>query len=179
MMGPNTVSGHLSVIYTTECQINFTMRMIAPILRSLRRKTSLLPRFTAPVDRVVVTADAARRDDAWVQSQARKIVWASGCSSWFVDPRTGRNTQMYPDWQWKFWVRSFWYPRSDFVYGTSKAMAEREGTRSRSALPEVLGIVTIVAGILATVGFAGNSRRSLLPVKGRDLAAWLSSIIPV
>lgn len=179
MIGPNTVSGHLSVIYTTECQINFTMRMIAPILRSLRRKTSLLPRLMAPVDRVVVTAEAARRDDMWVQSQAKKIVWASGCSSWFVDPRTGRNTQMYPDWQWKFWVRSSWYPRGDFVYGTSRALAEREKAKSRSALPELLGMLTIAAGILATVGFAGDSRRSLLPVKGRDLAAWLSSMISV
>ena len=33
----NTVTVHLSVIYTVGCQINFTLRLIAPILRTLLR----------------------------------------------------------------------------------------------------------------------------------------------
>lgn len=165
MMGPNTVSGHLSVIYTTECQINFTMRVIAPIVRSLRR-SSFLPQLSAPVDRVVVTPEAARKDDGWVQSQAKKIVWSTGCSSWFIDPKTGRNTQMYPDWQWKFWIRSFWYPTTDFAYGASKALKERKTRDPESALPSLLGVLTIVAGVVVTLSFAGDSTAALLQSKG-------------
>lgn len=175
-MGPNTVSGHLSVIYTTECQINFTMRVIAPIVRSLRR-SSILPRLSNPVDRVVVTPEAARRDDSWVQSQAKKIVWSTGCSSWFIDPKTGRNTQMYPDWQWKFWVRSFWYPTTDFVYGASRALKERESRDPRSTLPSLIGIVTVMAGVFATLSFAGDSTAASLRSKGKSLIASISRIV--
>lgn len=176
MMGPNTVSGHLSVIYTTECQINFTMRVIAPIIHSLRQ-SSLLPQISTPVDRVVVTSEAVRRDDSWVQSQAKKIVWSTGCSSWFVDPRTGRNTQMYPDWQWKFWVRSFWYPTTDFVYGGSKALKEREEKASRSSLPNFLGAVTVLASIVATLSFASEPTGASLQSKGQNFVASLWEVV--
>ncbi|KAH9825645.1 L-lysine 6-monooxygenase (NADPH-requiring) [Teratosphaeria destructans] len=39
LMGPNTVTGHHSVIYTVECQINFLVRLITPILRRPRDVT--------------------------------------------------------------------------------------------------------------------------------------------
>ncbi|KAJ6086016.1 hypothetical protein N7486_010297 [Penicillium sp. IBT 16267x] len=35
LMGPNTTTGHLSVIHSTECEINFSLRVLRPILRSL------------------------------------------------------------------------------------------------------------------------------------------------
>lgn len=101
MMGPNTVTGHLSVIYTVECQINFTMRIIKPILKSMQSPQAVL-RTRSPVDKVVVSATSQRRDNDWIQEKAKELVWATGCTSWFIDPQTGRITQMYPDWQYKF-----------------------------------------------------------------------------
>lgn len=86
---------------------------------------------------------------------------------------------MYPDWQWKFWVRSFWYPKSDFVYGTSKALAEREERRSRSVLPGLLGTATVVAGIVAMVGYESDSSGASLQAKGRDLFAPLVKVLSV
>lgn len=139
-----------------------------------------MPQLSSPVDKVVVTEEAAYRDDIWIQAQAKKIVWSTGCSSWFVDPKTGRNTQMYPDWQWKFWIRSFWYPKSDFIYEASTALVEREHTTtSRSVLPELLGIVTVVAGIVAAVSFASDSRRVTSPAKGRGLVAWMWKVVSI
>lgn len=123
MMGPNTLSGHLSVIYTVECQIDFTMRVIAPILTSLKPRNFWLPWSSNPVDRVVVTPEAEARDIEWTQREAKKMVWASGCTSWAVDEKNGRNTAMYPDWQYNFWWRSVFIPRKDFQYSASPAIS--------------------------------------------------------
>ncbi|KAL1954825.1 hypothetical protein VTO42DRAFT_555 [Malbranchea cinnamomea] len=122
MMGPNTATGHLSVIYTTECQINFALRVMRPVLKSLYPPllSSLNPFKGQGPDMVAVTIDAERRDNEWIQSEAKKFVWASGCTSWYIDPKTGRNTLLYPDWQWKYWLRSIFVPfRRDFVFTTT------------------------------------------------------------
>jgi hypothetical protein len=115
----NTVTGHLSVIYTVECQINFTLRLIAPILRTLPsyRSRSLVPDFLAPsTSTVEVTHEAAIADSVWTQRKAKKLVWASGCVNWAVDPKTGLNNMMYPDWQYWYWFRSIFFKSNDFVY---------------------------------------------------------------
>ncbi|KAM5356896.1 hypothetical protein ACJ41O_003542 [Fusarium nematophilum] len=114
MMGPNTLSGHLSVIYTTECQINFALRAIGPILRKQAHI-------------VEVTPDAEKKDIDEVQEKAKKLVWASGCTSWFIEAKSGRNTIMFPDWQFKFWLRSVFVPWGDFEY--RKAGEDEKGTK--------------------------------------------------
>ncbi|KAF3017173.1 hypothetical protein E8E14_011873 [Neopestalotiopsis sp. 37M] len=121
MMGPNTLSGHLSVIYTTECQVNFMMRCIAPVMSALStaKGASRAQSKRKLLDTVVVTPEAETRDLAETQAKARRLVWASGCTSWFLDAATGRNTVMFPDWQYKFWIRSFWIPWKDFMFGSS------------------------------------------------------------
>lgn len=121
------MTGHLSVIYTVECQINFTLRLIDPILRSLPsyRSRSLIPRFLAPATPTVeVRHEAARRDSLWTQREARKLVWASGCVNWAVDPKTGLNNMMYPDWQYWYWFRSIFFPKTDFSYKDEKTGEE-------------------------------------------------------
>lgn len=93
-MGPNTATGHLSVIYSVECQINFTLRLLDPILKSLPsyRSRSFVPQILAPSPVTVeVKPEAAIADSQWTQAEARKLVWASGCVNWAVDPKTGLN----------------------------------------------------------------------------------------
>ncbi|KAF2234375.1 cyclohexanone 1,2-monooxygenase, partial [Viridothelium virens] len=114
LMGPNTVTGHLSVIYTVECQINFALRLIAPILRSSR--PSLLSSLLPSSSTVAVTAQAARYDSDWLQSRLTKLVWSSGCRTWALHPETGQNIMMYPDPQYMFWLRSLWVRWGDFEY---------------------------------------------------------------
>lgn len=100
MMGPNTVTGHLSVIYTVECQINFTLRLLAPVLRSLPsyRARSFIPQFLAPSPTTVeVKPEAALADSLWTQREAKKLVWSSGCVNWAIDPKTGMNNSKSPD----------------------------------------------------------------------------------
>ncbi|EFQ94676.1 hypothetical protein PTT_07549 [Pyrenophora teres f. teres 0-1] len=127
LMGPNTVTGHLSVIYTVECQINFTLRLLEPILKSLPsyRSRSFIPQILAPPPATVeVKSEAAIADSQWTQQAAKKLVWASGCVNWAVDPKTGLNNMMYPDWQFMYWLRSVFWKKRDFVYRNEKTGEE-------------------------------------------------------
>ncbi|GAD97270.1 conserved hypothetical protein [Paecilomyces variotii No. 5] len=165
MMGPNTSTGHLSVIYSTECQINFTLRVLRPILSSLYPSiwktpfTKLGLCSTGP-DTVAVTPSAEENDNTWIQGMAKKLVWASGCTSWYVD-ENGRNTMLYPDWQFKYWLRSIFVPLNrDFVFGKSavklqakeeKSVVEKEraskprlGIRQAVVLASALGLTISV-----------------------------------
>jgi cation diffusion facilitator CzcD-associated flavoprotein CzcO len=139
LMGPNTVTGHLSVIYTVECQINFTLRVLSPILKSLPsyRSRSLLPTLSTPPATVEVLPSAAASDFEWTQREARKLVWASGCTNWAIDPKTGLNNMMYPDWQFMFWLRSIFWRKQDFVFKDEKAREVQPG-RARKWLLRAL-----------------------------------------
>lgn len=165
MMGPNTATGHLSVIYTTECQINFTLRVLKPILQPSSPLVSFL---TSPLkhllfypvsaaDTVAVTADAERRDNDWIQRESARLVWASGCTSWYID-HTGRNTMLYPDWQFKYWLRSIFIPLSrDFVFRTSPkrvAPPAPAGGRRRRSREGLSAATTAVATLTSGVGVA-------------------------
>ncbi|KAH8901523.1 putative monooxygenase [Thozetella sp. PMI_491] len=109
MMGPNTVNGHLSVTYSSECQINFTLRMLDPILRSVRPSG----RHIASVE---VKQKAEDEENDWIQNRAKELVWSSGCTNWYVEPKTGKNVMVYPHWQWHYWLRSIFIKREDIIY---------------------------------------------------------------
>ncbi|KAF2020489.1 FAD/NAD(P)-binding domain-containing protein [Aaosphaeria arxii CBS 175.79] len=137
LMGPNTITGHLSVIYTVECQINFILRIIKPILNAVQR-----PRISSGgAQSVRVKPEAELRDNSWIQEKCKALVWSTGCTSWFIDPHTGRNTQMYPQWMFLFWLRSFWIPWEDFVYSPSSSKPKPVGSLSTVSLWIFLHIV--------------------------------------
>lgn len=137
LMGPNTVSGHLSVIFTTECQINFTLKAIEPVIKSLHPPLwASIINYRYP-DSVVVRDQAEAADVQWADRKAKELVWATGCTSWFIDEKTGRNTMMYPDWQTKFWLRSVFIRKGDFIHGKSESVRENE-----SALPIIAGVLS-------------------------------------
>ncbi|KAK4993083.1 hypothetical protein LTR28_001153, partial [Elasticomyces elasticus] len=49
-----------------------------------------------------------------------QLVWASGCTSWALDPDTGINIMMYPEYQFWFWWRSVFIPVEDFEFVNGK-----------------------------------------------------------
>lgn len=153
LMGPNTVTGHLSVIYTVECQINFVLRLITPIIQSLPSyRSRLLPSLTPSFLRhnhasIEVKYDAAQRDSAWTQSEAKKLVWASGCTNWAVDSKTGLNNMMYPDWQYYFWLRSIFWKKNDFVYRDSRSGKEVSATSTGKTLLWLLTSAALAGGV--------------------------------
>lgn len=165
-MGPNTVTGHLSVIYTVECQINFTLRLLSPILKSLPsyRSRSILPALSlsTPPATVEVLPAAAASDFEWTQREAKKLVWASGCTNWAIDPKTGLNNMMYPDWQFMFWLRSIFWRKQDFVFRDEKAREVQPG-RARKWLLRVL-----TAGALVGIFVGRDWVREELPRRLRE-----------
>jgi hypothetical protein len=174
----NTVTGHLSVIYTVECQIDFTLRLIDPILRTLpsSRSRSLLPRFLTPsTPTIEVKREAAVADSAWTQQKAKHLVWSSGCVNWAVDPKTGLNNMMYPDYQFLYWLRSIFVKKSDFLYRDEKTGQE---VNPRSWV-RTLGLLT-GTGLLVTMGVVGsswpNGDEILRRLKGLDPRAMVNQL---
>ncbi|KAK0391747.1 hypothetical protein NLU13_1246 [Sarocladium strictum] len=125
LMGPNTASGHGSVSYITECQINFTMRVIKPILQALKAQKSILPSLGKVTDVVQVKQTAEKVDIDKVQERAKDMVWSSGCTSWALDEKSKRNTTMYPDFQYRYWLRSIFVAWKDFDFTTPRSCARR------------------------------------------------------
>lgn len=161
LMGPNALSGPLSVIYTTECQINFILRVIRPILDGMRG--SLLPSLCGPShpDSVAVSSVAERRDVGMVDQKAKQLVWASGCASWFIDEKTGRNTFMYPDFQFKFWLRSIFVPWQDFIYTKAAKAGTVQGTVSAHTRGSTVAAVSVIVGAVLMSLYGGESLWSI------------------
>ncbi|CEJ55705.1 hypothetical protein PMG11_01943 [Penicillium brasilianum] len=165
LMGPNTLSGHLSVLYTTECQINFIVRVIRPKLNGLN--PSLLPsllRIEYP-ESVAVTPMAERKDVSMTDHKAKQLVWATGCTSWFIDPSTGRNTIMFPDWQFKFHLRSIFIPWADFVYKRSPKRSPQEvAVVPQYSLSVAAGGIVLVGALLGLSSLGSFNSSTLAPL---------------
>ena len=96
LLGPNTGTGHTSVVVMAEAQAGYVM----DALEEMRRHGA------AAVD---VTEAAQARWNESVQEQLEGTVWtAGGCRSWYQD-RTGRNTTLWPSFTFNFTrgVRAF------------------------------------------------------------------------
>ncbi|EME49361.1 hypothetical protein DOTSEDRAFT_49642 [Dothistroma septosporum NZE10] len=158
MMGPNTITGHLSVIYTVECQINFVLRLIEPILKTAHSSDP----SSAPITSVDVKAPSAVRDSQWVQAKLKNLVWSSGCTSWALDPQTGLNIAMYPQYQFYFWLRTVFIPSGDFDYeyrdgnGLRKKQIVVGGWKALRQTIRTAALLTLVFGGLAGVERAGG-----------------------
>ncbi|KAK1522990.1 hypothetical protein CPAR01_14533 [Colletotrichum paranaense] len=86
LYGPNAATGQHSVIFHSECQINYTCRLLRQVLTG-----------NDPAASIMVKPEAQRRDLAWVHDKLRYPVFNSGCQSWWMDPKTKKNTFIYPD----------------------------------------------------------------------------------
>jgi len=168
LMGPNTVTGHLSVIYTVECQINFVLRLLDPIIRSQQASRSLVPSLlSSPKTTVDVKSEAAIRDSNWMQAKLKKLVWSSGCTSWALDPETGLNIAMYPEYQFWFWFRSVFIPGKDFQYFDAKtgkaksltvgAWKTMQRTVTIAAVCAALGV-----GVFGMQGWSGGDANDIV-----------------
>lgn len=88
LKGPNTGLGHNSAIYIAEAQMDYVM----DALRRVRSGEVL-----------EVRADEQEAFMAEVERLSAGTVWLSGgCSSWYVDPRSGRLTTLWPDFSFTF-----------------------------------------------------------------------------
>jgi cation diffusion facilitator CzcD-associated flavoprotein CzcO len=89
LMGPNTGTGHTSVVYIIEAQIEHLLAALRHLdatgVAALEPREEAQEAFVAAIDR-----------------RMEGTVWtAGGCKSWYLD-RTGRNSSLWPDFTWRF-----------------------------------------------------------------------------
>lgn len=82
IFGPNTATGHSSVILASENAVNYTMKFIKPVLRG-------------EVKEWEVKEKAEREWTAEIQRLLKRGVFASGCNSWYLQ-KNGWNSTVYP-----------------------------------------------------------------------------------
>jgi cation diffusion facilitator CzcD-associated flavoprotein CzcO len=83
LFGPNTATGHTSVIFATENAVNYSLKFIKPILNGL-------------VSSYEVKEEAEREWTRQVQDELQKTVFRRGvCSSWYITA-DGWNSTTYP-----------------------------------------------------------------------------------
>ncbi|KAF9032932.1 hypothetical protein BJ165DRAFT_1534821 [Panaeolus papilionaceus] len=99
IFGPNTATGHTSVIYTNEVQINYILQLIKPVLQ--RRVLS-----------IEVTEKAADEYDDKVQKRLSKSVFTQ-CLSWYRVGQTGKVTNAFPGSSTMFWL---WLRKPDWTH---------------------------------------------------------------
>lgn len=90
IVGPNTGLGHSSMVYMIESQVAYVM----DALRSMKRSGAKT---------VEVKPDAQAQFNQQLGKKLDNTIWSvGGCKSWYVDPKTGRNTTLWPGFTWDF-----------------------------------------------------------------------------
>ncbi|THH28149.1 hypothetical protein EUX98_g6039 [Antrodiella citrinella] len=82
VFGPNTTSGHGSVIYTEEVQIDYIVQLLNPVLKGEASSFEIKHEVT----------------EAWnnrIQEQLATSVW-SVCQSWYRVGKGGKNSSIWP-----------------------------------------------------------------------------------
>jgi cation diffusion facilitator CzcD-associated flavoprotein CzcO len=88
LVGPNTGLGHNSIVYMIESQVHYVLEAI----KMMRE------RGAASVE---VRPEAQARFNDEIHARLEGSVWASGCSSWYLDD-SGRNRTLWPTFTFRF-----------------------------------------------------------------------------
>jgi cation diffusion facilitator CzcD-associated flavoprotein CzcO len=88
LLGPNTGSGHTSMVFMIEAQIEHVLGAVKAMVRRSART-------------VEVSRGAYETYNREVDGRMGGTVWETGCSSFYIDA-TGRNGVIWPDWSWRF-----------------------------------------------------------------------------
>ena len=122
LLGPNSATGHTSAIIASENSINYSLRVIRPVLEGRASEACL-------------KSEAEREYSNTMQGSLKDTVW-SGCQSWYNAQskiNSGRtwNAMTYPWSQAHYWYRSFFPVWSDWVYTVCSSDNAFLSTKSR------------------------------------------------
>lgn len=88
IVGPNTGLGHNSMVFMMEAQFRYVLSALAAMRRQGVRALD-------------VKESVQRRYNERLQRRMRHTVWASGCTSWYLDAN-GKNTTLWPGFTFAF-----------------------------------------------------------------------------
>ncbi|WP_415914076.1 flavin-containing monooxygenase [Paraburkholderia sp. J12] len=90
IVGPNTGLGHNSMVFMIESQIEY----ILGALDAMQRDRA---------DAIEVRPHVEARYNERIQKKLDRAIWSvGGCKSWYLDPRSGKNTTLWPGFTWRF-----------------------------------------------------------------------------
>lgn len=151
IFGPNTATGHSSVVMASENMVNHSLNFIRMVLNG-------------EASTVEVKKEAEIAYTTEIQTALKDTVWQSGCSSWYYT-KDGWNSTVYPYTQIDFWRRCAFPNYNDWnIAYTSKGIAK---IRRRRAL-RLLSITLAIVGVY-------RWRKSGLGLK--DLRQMLQSVL--
>ncbi|KAL2430463.1 Baeyer-Villiger monooxygenase [Exophiala dermatitidis] len=146
IFGPNTATGHSSVILASENMVNYSLNFIGPILRG-------------DVDTWEVTEQAERKWTDDIQRALKNSVFLSGgCKSWYNAPN-GWNSTVYPWTQIDFTLRCTFPKWRDW-----SAKYTRKGLlklRLARAL-KLFGLLVALTGVVFTARNGTDRLRELI-----------------
>lgn len=163
IFGPNTATGHSSVILATENMVNYALKLIRPILEGA-------------VSTVEVTEEAERRWTSEIQEALKDSVWQrGGCKSWYFREGDGWNATVYPWSQVHFTWRCMWVRRGDWVVQyTKKGVVRRRLRLGAGLVGAVMGMGAVVyAGSVGGQGGVVEGGREMLRAGLDGLRSWL------
>ncbi|KAJ5906188.1 uncharacterized protein N7473_003104 [Penicillium subrubescens] len=128
LFGPNTATGHTSVIFATENAVNYTLKFIKPILNG-------------QVSSYEIKEEAELAWTKNVQDQLQKTVFRRGlCSSWYITA-DGWNSSTYPYSQIHYWYRCTFPIWSDWTAKWTRKGAILQGVRKAVRLSFLLSVL--------------------------------------
>ncbi|KAH0536178.1 hypothetical protein FGG08_006917 [Glutinoglossum americanum] len=146
LFGPNTVTGHTSVIMSTEYMINYSLKFIKPILEG-------------DVSQVEVKREAEENYTRDIQEKLKSTVWMTGgCTNWYK-AENGWNSAAYPYSQIRFALRSMFPTFKDWnIRYTSKGFLKQRLRR--------IGSVILSIAVIASILKARPARYSMGDIQG-------------
>ncbi|CAE6447249.1 unnamed protein product [Rhizoctonia solani] len=130
IFGPNSATGHSSVIYMEEIQMNYAMQLFKPVLEG--KISSVVPR-----------ADSTQKFNQWLQYSLKDHVWPS-CHSWYRKGLDGKISSLWPGGNIHIWW-SFRKPNwKDYEVVGAKNWIRKQ--RIYEVVTSLLQLVLLTAG---------------------------------
>ncbi|KDQ61021.1 hypothetical protein JAAARDRAFT_32021 [Jaapia argillacea MUCL 33604] len=90
LLGPNTATGHASVVFSEEVQIQYALQMIRPLL-------------AGSVKSFEIRTEASAEYNRWLEKRLSESVWTECHSYYRVDGQMGKNVATFPGPLTLFW----------------------------------------------------------------------------
>jgi cation diffusion facilitator CzcD-associated flavoprotein CzcO len=112
IVGPNTGLGHNSMVFMIESQVEYVLRGL---------KTMQAERAAA----IEVRPHVERVYNENLQKKLGRAIWSTGgCTSWYLDPVSGKNTTLWPGFAYRFRQATRTFRMDDYlVYATAAQTA--------------------------------------------------------
>jgi cation diffusion facilitator CzcD-associated flavoprotein CzcO len=103
IVGPNTGLGHNSMVFMIESQVEYILRA----LKTMRDERA---------DAIEVRPQVERSYNEQIQQKLGRAIWSTGgCKSWYLDPKTGKNTTLWPGFAYKFRQATSTFSMDDYL----------------------------------------------------------------